>query len=164
MVLVGCFQLFVGAINRAPTRRPPMSTIPQRLGRYELQKLLGRGSVGEVWKGFDLQARRNVAIKIFHTDLQSDPNFMTRFMKEGQVLISLQHPNIVQVRDVNISRSAGSGGSTAYLSRDYIEGQTLADHLHSTARTGEFPSLPDIVHLFTSLCTAIDYAHQQGVI
>ncbi len=141
-----------------------MSAIPQRLGRYELQKLLGRGSVGEVWKGYDLQARRNVAIKIFHTDLQSDPNFMTRFMQEGQVLTSLQHPNIVQVRDVNISRSAGSGGSTAYLVMDYIEGQTLADHLHSTARTGEFPSLPDIVHLFTGLCIAIDYAHQQGVI
>ena len=89
-----------------------MSTNPSRLGKYELRKLLGRGSTGEVWKGFDLQARSDVAVKLLHPDLlQTDPNFMTTFMKEWQSISSLHHPNIVQVHEVNISRPSTSSGT-----------------------------------------------------
>src|SRR2546425_6232574 len=70
-----------------------MSTTPRRIGKYELQKLLGSGSTGEVWKSYDLQYRREVAIKIFHTDLQSDPNFMKCLLSKAQTLASLHHPN-----------------------------------------------------------------------
>src|SRR5207249_1714363 len=52
---------------------------PKRINRYELQKQLGQGSIGEVWKAIDLQTRREVVVKLLHADLQSDPNFMTRF-------------------------------------------------------------------------------------
>src|SRR5438874_10870042 len=85
-----------------------MSTTPQQLGKYELQALLGKGSVGEVWQAYDLQTRRNVAVKILHPDLQSDPHFLAHFSKEGQTIVSLQHANIIQVYDVNIDRSARS--------------------------------------------------------
>ena len=98
-----------------------MSTNPSRLGKYELRKLLGRGSTGEVWKGFDLQARSDVAVKLLHPDLlQTDPNFMTTFMKEWQSISSLHHPNIVQVHEVNISRPSTSSGTTPYIVMDYI--------------------------------------------
>jgi serine/threonine protein kinase len=141
-----------------------MSTTPKRIGKYELQKQLGRGSAGEVWKGYDLQLRRDVAVKLIHPDLQSDPNFMTRFVKEGQAITSLQHPNIVQIREANITRPEGSGAATAYLIMDYIEGQTLADYISQTARASKFPAITDITYLFSTLGAAVDYLHQNGVV
>ncbi len=72
------------------------------VGKYELQERLGRGGMGEVWKGFDTQLRRHVAIKFLRTDLQDDSVFMTRFRREAQVVASLRHPNIVQIYDAHL--------------------------------------------------------------
>src|SRR5436305_1308427 len=135
-----------------------MSTTPQRIGKYELQKLLGSGSVGEVWKGYDLQHHRDVAIKIFYSDLQSDPNFMKRLLSQGQLLASLHHPNIVRILDANMARPKEANGTVAYMVMDYIEGPTLADTIRNTSRKGSFPAVADIVSLFTQLGAAIDYA------
>lgn len=141
-----------------------MSTVPQRLGKYELRQRLGRGNVGEVWKAFDLQLRREVAIKIIHSDLQADPSFLARFMQEGQAIASLHHANITQVHEVNYSRPAEGSSTTAYIVSEYIEGETLTDYISRTSRKGDFPPVADIVYLFTSLGVAIDYAHQKGIV
>ncbi len=141
-----------------------MNTTPQHIGRYELQKLMGRGSTGEVWKGYDPQLQCNVAIKIIHPDLQSDPNFMSRFASEGQALASLYHPNIVKIRDVSISRPPESDTTTAYMVMDYIQGISLAEYIRGTSRIGNFPAVADMVNLFTCIGQAIDYAHQNGFI
>ena len=141
-----------------------MSTIPKRLGKYELQQQLGRGSVGEIWKAHDLQQHQDVAVKILYTDFQSDPNFLNRFAKEGQAIVSLHHSNIVQIREVNVTRPANSNETTAYIAMDYQEGQTLADYIHATSHQGNFPSIAQIVYLFTTLGVAIDHAHQQGIV
>lgn len=141
-----------------------MSTSLKYLGKYELQQSLGKGNVGEVWKGYDTQHHRDVAIKILHTDLQSDPHFLTRFTTDGQEMTSLRHSNIVQVHEVNVSRSAQSNEILAYLTMDYIEGITLNDYLQQTAHKGTFPSINQIIYLFTSLGVAIDYAHQKGMV
>ena len=140
-----------------------MTTTPRHLGKYELQKLLGHGGSGEVWLGYNLQQRQNVAIKLLHPDLlQSDPHFITHFMKEWQAIIALHHPNIVQVREVNVTRSNETRVTTPYIIMDYIAGHTtLADFIQHTSRVGRFPSIADIVHIFTSLGAAIDYAHKQ---
>ena len=63
-----------------------MSTTPQKLDKYELRELLGRGGMAEVWRALDTQLQRYVAIKILHTDLQNDPTFLTRFEREAQVI------------------------------------------------------------------------------
>jgi len=142
-----------------------MSTVPQKLGRYELRAQLGRGSVGELWKGYDLQFKHDVAVKIIHTDLQSDPSFMRRFTNEGQKIIALHHDNIVQVYEVAVAHKEGTTSTTAYVVSEYIEGQTLGRYMAAAAQAkGPLLSLPDIVYLFTSLGVAIDYAHQNGVI
>ena len=143
-----------------------MSTSPRRLGKYELRKLLGSGSAGEVWQGYDLQARRDVAVKLLHPDLlQSDPNFISLFMKNWQPIISLHHPNIVKVHEVNISRPGNTNGTTPYIVMDYVEGQlTLADSIRRTSRSSNFPSVSDIVYLFNSLGQALDYAHGQNIV
>ncbi len=137
---------------------------PQRLGKYELRERLGRGGMAEVWKAFDTQLQRYVAIKILHADLQTDPEFITRFAREARVIASLHHPNIVQIHDFQTTQSAESDGPLAYMVMDYVEGQTLAHYIRSTSRTGKFPSPTDMVHLFTSISKAIDHAHQHGMI
>jgi eukaryotic-like serine/threonine-protein kinase len=137
---------------------------PQRLGKYELRERLGRGGMAEVWKAFDTQLQRYVALKILHADLQNDPNFISRFEREAQVIASLHHPNIVQIYDFHIARPPESDSTIAYMVMDYVEGITLSTYIRSTSRMGKFPSPMDIVQLFTPICMAIDYAHQKGMI
>ena len=141
-----------------------MSTNPRQLGKYELQERLGRGGMGEVWKAFDPQLKRYIAIKLLRADLQADPSFVARFEREAQVIASLQHPNIVQIFDFNVSRPPESESPTPYMVMKYVEGQTLADLIRHTSRIGDFPSPATIVQLFTPISLAIDYAHQKGMI
>lgn len=141
-----------------------MSATPQHLGKYELRQQLGRGGVGDVWKAYDLQLHRDIAVKVLHTDLQSDPHFLTRFTREGQKIADLHHTNIVQIHEVNIARSPQSHETTAYIAMEYIAGQTLENYLHDTARRGAYPPLSQIIYLFTCLGAAIDYAHQKNIV
>jgi eukaryotic-like serine/threonine-protein kinase len=141
-----------------------MSTTYRHLGKYELQERLGSGGMAEVWKALDTQLRRYVAIKLLHSSLLADPDFIARFLREAQVIASLHHPNIVQIHDFHISEPPESDSTTAYMVMDYVEGQTLADYIRNTSRAGKFPPPADIVHLFTAIATAIDYAHQHGMV
>ncbi len=147
-----------------------MSTNPRRIGKYELQELVGRGSMTEVWKAFDSQQKRYVAIKFFHPDVQVDPDFVTRFLSEAQIIASLDHPNIVQIHDYQVSqqpigeRLAPTQNPTPYVVMDYIEGQTLADFIMHTSRMGRFPPAAEIVRLLLPISAAIDYAHQRGIV
>src|SRR6266699_518059 len=134
------------------------------IGRYELQRPLGRGSLAEVWKAFDTRLKRSVALKLLHSDLQVDPNFITRFEREMPVISSLGHPNIVQIFDYQVFRPRGSDNLKAYIVMNYVKGRTLADYIRHTSRAGQFPSAADMVHLFMAAGVAIDYAHQHGVI
>jgi len=80
----------------------------ERLGKYELLERLGRGGMGEVWKARDTGLRRYVAIKLLHADLQANPDFVTHFMREAQLVASLHHPNIVQIHDFQLTDAQGS--------------------------------------------------------
>ncbi|HZS78164.1 MAG TPA: serine/threonine-protein kinase [Ktedonobacteraceae bacterium] len=142
-----------------------MSIEPLRqLGKYELQQRLGQGGMAEVWKAYDTQLQRNVAIKLLHANLQADPNFMTRFLHEAQIIASLRHPNIVQIHDFQVYRPSESDNPIAYMVMTYIEGQTLAGYIAQTSAKGNIPTPTEIVNLFTSISLAVDYAHQKGMI
>src|SRR5437763_4919940 len=137
---------------------------PRYLGKDELRERLGSGGMAEVWKGFDTQLHRYVAIKILRANLLNDPEFMTRFVREARAIASLHHPNIVQIYDFQTTDSSDSSNSLAYMVMDYVEGQTLADYLRNTSRMGKFLPAPDLVNLFASISRAIDYAHQHGML
>jgi eukaryotic-like serine/threonine-protein kinase len=136
----------------------------KRLGKYELRELLGHGGMAEVWKAFDTQLKRYVAIKILHPKLLEDPNFVTRFELEAQLIASLHHPNIVQIHDFQVSRPPESTSTLAYMVMAYIEGETLASYIGHTSAQGKIPSPVEIVNLFTSISLAIDYAHGLGMV
>ncbi len=137
---------------------------PRKLGKYELQERLGRGGMAEVWKALDTQLQRYVAIKLLHANLQSDPQFVSRFQREAQVIASLHHPNIVQIHDFQVEQASPEADPIFYMVMSYIEGQTLADYIASTSSQGKIPSPIELVNLFTSISLAVDYAHQKGMI
>jgi serine/threonine protein kinase len=142
-----------------------MSTEPsKKLGKYELRERLGSGGMAEVWKAFDTQLQRFVAIKLLHTKLQADASFTSRFQREAQVIASLHHPNIVQIHDFQVEQSSGQESPIFYMVMAYIEGQTLADYIAGTSACGRIPTPVELVNLFTSIGLAVDYAHQKGMI
>lgn len=79
------------------------SSNPQRIGKYELRERLGRGGMAEVWKAFDSQLERYVAIKILHADLQADPEFLTRFTRERESLLHCIIPTLCRSMTFRLS-------------------------------------------------------------
>ena len=124
--------------------------------------------MAEVWRALDSQLQRYVAIKLLHANLRADPDFISRFTREAQVIAALRHPNIVQIYDFHISENGTAGSSEtdaiAYMVMEYIQGSTLANYIYNTSRKKQFPSATEIIRLFTPISLAIDYAHQQGMI
>jgi eukaryotic-like serine/threonine-protein kinase len=134
-------------------------------GKYELRESLGRGGFAEVWKAYDPQLNRFVAVKLLLEALRQRPDFpefSERFLREAQVMANLHHQNIVQIHDMGMD--PGSGMAPLYLVMQYVDGPTLEDYLRRTSYQGRIPPASDIVHLFTALCNAVDYAHAHGVI
>ncbi|HEV2661295.1 MAG TPA: protein kinase, partial [Ktedonobacteraceae bacterium] len=108
-----------------------MSTGPQQpprhLGKYELQTRLGHGGMAEVWKAFDPQLQRYVAVKLMRAELRKDSDFLVRFEREARLVASLKHPNIIKIHDLLISQPPETETPMAYMVMDYVRGQTLAD-------------------------------------
>ena len=110
-----------------------MSTPVRYFGKYELRERLGQGGMAEVWKAFDPQLKRFVAIKYLHANMQADPHILTRFTGEAQTIALLRHPNIIHIYEFAIS-DPDSDNPTPYMVMDYIEGKTLKDYIDSTSR------------------------------
>jgi eukaryotic-like serine/threonine-protein kinase len=142
-----------------------LSTTPHRLGKYEFRQFLGKGNIGEVWRAYDLTNNCDVAIKTVYTDLQrADAQFLTRFMTDGQVLVTLRHPHLVSVLEVNVTRQEQANTLVAYMTMDYTVGSTLATYLQQTSYQGKLPSLLEIIYFLTCLGQALDQAKQQGIV
>src|SRR5690242_11210574 len=124
-----------------------MNSNSRSIDKYELREPLGRGGMAEVWKAFDTQLHRYVAIKILHADLQSDPYFTTRFEREARAIASLSHPNIVQIHDFRVSRQpeAAQDSILCYMVMTYVEGQTLASYVRQISEAGKFLPVSEII-------------------
>lgn len=140
-----------------------MSITPSHLDKYELIERLGQGGVAEVWKARDTQLQRFVALKVLHPDLRDDPEFLIRFQREAQLVAGLHHPHIINVHDFQIFQGT-TNQPIAYMVMDYIEGPTLASYIRTMWQERIIPTPGDLVHLFTAISLAIDYAHRQGMI
>src|SRR5947207_162485 len=87
--------------------------------RYHLDSLLGQGGMSAVYKAPDPNLRRVVAVKLIHSHLTSDPEFIRRFEVEASAVAQLHHPNIIQVYDFN------RDGETYYMVLEYVPGESL---------------------------------------
>jgi serine/threonine protein kinase len=88
-------------------------------GRYHLDKKLGAGAMGEVWKGFDLRLGREVAVKVFPSHVDPDPRRMSRFRAEAKLCGQLQHPGIVVVHD------ADEDNGRLFFVMEFLDGKDL---------------------------------------
>src|SRR5204862_5519949 len=98
-------------------------TIGTHLGSLQITALLGRGGMGEVYRARDTKLKREVAIKILPDEFSRDPDRLSRFQREAEVLASLNHSNIAAIYDLEES------GGSRYLVLELVEGETLADRL-----------------------------------
>lgn len=130
---------------------------PQKLGRYELIRVLGKGAMGLVYEGRDPNLDRRVAIKTIKVEnLSRDEaaEYEVRFRTEARSAARLQHPNIVSVYDANRDHDI------AYLVMEFIDGEDLKHHLDQGKRF----SLEQAVAIMHDLLLALDYAHKQHIV
>jgi eukaryotic-like serine/threonine-protein kinase len=126
--------------------------------RYEVGALLGRGGMADVHVGVDARLSRQVAIKTLRSDLARDPGFQTRFRREAQAAAGLNHPNIVSVFDTG--EETLPWGKVPYIVMEYVQGRTVRDLL----RDGERISIDRALEIASSILSALDYSHRQGLI
>lgn len=124
-------------------------------GKYSLLELIGRGGMAEVYRSFHPDLGRNLAIKIIHPHLTSEPDFVERFRREAQAAASLRHPHIVQVYDFAVTDEGLS-----YMVMEYVAGTSLDNYLKQNAPLSFAQALP----LFQQVAEAVGYAHQRGII
>ncbi|MFD3593206.1 serine/threonine-protein kinase [Nocardia sp. NPDC058640] len=97
--------------------------------RYELIELIGRGGMGKVFRGFDRQLKRRVAVKLIHAHLADDPAWGSRFTREAELMARMSHPGMPTVYDAGIDAE-----EQPYLVMEYIDGVTLDSVLATYGR------------------------------
>ncbi len=128
------------------------------LGRYEVKEVIGKGAMGTVFKGIDPAINRPVALKTIRLDFVSDQSEMEelreRLTREARAAGKLSHPNIVTIYDI------GAHDNLHYIAMEFLEGKTLEDMIK---RKVQF-SYKIIASIITQICTALQYAHEQGIV
>ena len=130
---------------------------PKRIGRYEIERVLGEGAMGVVYEGRDTRLHRRVAIKtILKSALDSDSakEYSTRFAREAQAVARLNHPNIVQVFDF------AEEGDVAYIVMELVKGKELKTFFDAKERF----EVKEAVHIMVELCDALHFAHEAGIV
>jgi serine/threonine-protein kinase len=128
------------------------------LGRYQVEKELGKGAMGVVYLGRDPKIGRVVAIKTMALSQEFEPDELeevkTRFFREAETAGRLNHPNIVTIFD------AGEEHDLAYIAMEFLRGKDLTGH----AKAGNLLPLPTVMSVIARVADALDYAHRQNVV
>jgi serine/threonine protein kinase len=136
-----------------PTPAPELKT----LGRYNIERTLGKGAMGVVYEGIDPKLNRRVAIKTIlksHLDPDTAKDYSMRFSREAQAVARLNHPHIVQVYDF------AEEGDVAYLVMEFIRGKELKNFFDANERF----DIKEAVRIMCELLDALDFAHNAGII
>jgi serine/threonine protein kinase len=127
--------------------------VGQKLGKYEITELLGQGGMATVYKGYQRDVDRFVAVKVLPPHPGRSSAFVERFRLEARTIARLQHPHILPLYDY------GDDDDILYLVTAYVDGGSLSDLI----RRGSLP-LADAQQYFGQVAGALDYAHRQNVI
>jgi len=127
-------------------------------GRYEIEDWIAQGGMSTVFKACDPNLKRTVAIKLIHPHLSDDPEFVQRFEQEAAVVAQLRHSNIIQVYDFD------HDDDVYYIVLEYVPGETLQDRLKALNAASRRLPLAVTIQLMATMCDAIAYAHQRGMI
>ncbi|MDR0841059.1 MAG: protein kinase [Christensenellaceae bacterium] len=125
-------------------------------GRYRVESMIGSGGMANVYKACDTAEDRVVAIKMLKDENLGDAEFVRRFAREAQAVLSLSHPNIVESYDVGTDPATGA----LYIVLEYVEGGTLKELIQ---KKGALPP-KTAVHIACQVLDALQHAHEQGFI
>lgn len=128
--------------------------IGQKIGKYQVQNELGRGGMGVVYRAYDPDLRRTVAIKVLTQQLAADDDFVKRFQQEAIMSANLHHPHIITIYDV------GAVDDLHFLIMQYLEGATLENWVR---KNGPMP-LAQAADVVQQIAGALDYAHDLGIV
>jgi serine/threonine protein kinase/WD40 repeat protein len=131
-------------------------------GRYVIEEEIGRGGMGTVYRAFDRELRRRVAVKVLLPMLSEDRRSLERFIAEAQATAQLEHPGIVPLYDIGCDDKG-----QLFFTMKLVRGRTLltvleeADDLRPAGRA---PSLFGLLQIFQEVCRTVSYAHERGVV
>ncbi|MHC4875762.1 MAG: serine/threonine protein kinase [Planctomycetota bacterium] len=124
------------------------------LGRYTIQKKVGAGGMGAVYRATDDQLKRTVALKVLPKDKAKNPTLVKRFQSEAQAAANLRHPNIIGVYD------AGESDGYLYIAMEYVEGVDVSDLV---ARKGVL-SAKRSLDIIRQVTLALQHAYEQNIV
>jgi len=128
--------------------------LPERVGRYEIRERIGQGAMAEVFRAFDPEIGRDLAVKVLKGEFRENAQYAARFLREAKAAGALSHPNIVTIYDV------GQDGGYPYIAMELLEGEPLDAVLE---RYGRLPA-DDVLSIGLQLVDALSYAHGLGVV
>ncbi|WP_433603164.1 serine/threonine-protein kinase [Nocardia sp. CA-135953] len=133
-------------------RQPP--TVGSVFGHYRLDRLLGRGGMGEVFEAYDLRKRRSVAIKVLLERLAQDEGYRERFQREADAAARLREPHVIPIHDY------GEIDGHLYIDMRLVDGVSLPSVLRSN---GPMPA-QQAVAVIRQIASALDAAHAEGLV
>ncbi|MCE9533186.1 MAG: protein kinase [Planctomycetes bacterium] len=148
--------LHVSNSNTLIDDRPLMAQgvpVIERIGRFQIRTKLGEGAFGEVFRAYDPQLDREVALKVAKPGTLTTPDRIERFLREAKSAANLRHPNIVPLFDT------GRDGARYFIASAFIQGRTLEAELEEGHLTQT-----DTARIIRKLAEALAYAHSQGII
>jgi serine/threonine protein kinase/tetratricopeptide (TPR) repeat protein len=128
--------------------------LPEYIAHYRILRRLGKGGMGEVFLGEDTkQHNRKVALKVLPPHLLKDVGRLRRFKQEARAVLALNHPNILTIYEI------GESVDSCYIATEYIEGETLRQHL-----LGEPLTFDEIIGIGIQVAMALEAAHAEGIV
>jgi len=132
--------------------------VGKTLGKVQIESLIARGGMAEVYLGTHISLDRKVAVKILRNPSEEHADALERFQREARVIARLRHPNIVQVFDFDMV------DNDPYIVMEYVEGPSLSAYLHQLHNNTQTLPLPHVVRMLGSIASALQHAHNNKII
>jgi serine/threonine protein kinase len=124
----------------------------EQLDNYRIEGVVARSAMATILRAVDLRTNRQVAIKVPHAELETDPTFSDRFRREEEIGETLDHPGIVKV-------IPSDGRTRPYIVMEWFEGKSLSQLMSEEKLTPE-----RAVRIAISICKALEYIHNRGIV
>lgn len=132
--------------------------IGQQLANFRLERVIGRGGMGQVYYSWDVKLQRPVAVKVVDVRFRNNPAYAKRFVREAQAVAQWRQENIAQVY------YADEEGDLSYFAMEYVDGLDLGQLLSHYASRGELMPERDALRIGRAIASALDYAHAKKVV
>jgi eukaryotic-like serine/threonine-protein kinase len=148
-------------LQRLSPASAPQSAAPEsvQIAGYDIIEAIARGSQGIVYRALQKATRREVAVKVLLGGKFATQRQLRRFEREVELAASLRHPNIVTFFDSGVTAD-----SRRFCVMELVTGPRLDDYVEALRREPDPPAVADLLALFLQICSAVEYAHQRGIL